>query len=160
MHLGRKPRSEIHNFLNIDPNQGKLFFSEKPDTLPIYSFSGSGKDRDQLMMKTPRRSRKAVSSEHSFYFLEKNLIKGKFEGPYEEVPQLAVAGTKHTVTTDSGKIIHRKRISNPLEIFQEGFTQRGTNPRDSEGRWTKQRSIEDRLEEPGPSTEPIIVHRS
>ena len=72
MHMGRKPRLELHNFLNLDPNGKKQFLSEKPDTLPVYTFGGSGGDTDQLVMKTPRKTKKTVSDKYPCYFLEKN----------------------------------------------------------------------------------------
>ena len=34
--------------------------------------------------------------------------KSKFESEYNTKPQIAVAGTKRTITTNTNKIIHRK----------------------------------------------------
>ena len=149
--MGRKPRLELHNFLNIDPEVKKKFILEKPDTLPIYTFGGSGGDTDQLIMKTPRKSKRTVSNEYPFYFLERKLAKGKFEGPYKNQPIKAIRGNEHTVTTEDGRTIHRKRISKPLRMFQEGPSMRGTNPRDSEGRWMRPLEREQEDEIPGPS---------
>ena len=57
-----------------------------------------------------------------------------------------MGGTDHTVMTQDGRIIHKKRISKPLKIFQEGPSLRGQNPRDSIGRWTRMNSqTEERL---------------
>ena len=106
----------------------------------MYTFGGSGGDTDQLVMKTPRKTKKTVSDKYPFYFSRKKLVKGKFEGPYQENPQIAVSGTDHTVMTQDGRIIHKKRISKPLKIFQEGPSLRGQNPRDSIGRWTRMNS--------------------
>ena len=36
--------------------------------------------------------------------------------------QTAVSGTKHTVTTDKNKTVHRKLISNPLPFQQTATT--------------------------------------
>ena len=44
----------------------------------------------------------------------KKRNRDKFESVYEYKPQTEVAGTKHTIATDTNKIIHRKRISKPL----------------------------------------------
>ena len=39
---------------------------------------------------------------------------------------MAVAGTKHTIITDTNEIIHRKRASKPLnQIFQNPLSRRG-----------------------------------
>ena len=50
--------------------------------------------------------------------LKKNLNKKSLEGRFQKHLQTAVKGTEHTVTTDTGKIIHRKFISDPI-IFQK-----------------------------------------
>ena len=44
---------------------------------------------------------------------------------YENKPQTAVAATKHTLVTDTNKIIRRKRISKPLNpTFQNPLSGR------------------------------------
>ena len=48
---------------------------------------------------------------------KKNHNKKSLEGRFQKKLQTAVSGTEHTVTTDTGKIIHRKFISEPI-IFQ------------------------------------------
>ena len=134
MHFGRKPRSEINNYLGVEPKvTGNQCVLAKPDTVAIYSFG----DTDQLIMKTPRKSRKPVSKNLPFYFLEKKPIKNKFEGSYQNQPKKAITETEHTVTTEDGRVIHKKLISKPLQMFQEKVTLRGTNPRDQGGRWTR-----------------------
>ena len=53
--------------------------------------------------------------------------------------QTAVAGTKHTITTDTNKIIHRKLISKPLpSSFQNPLSRRGENARGPDGQFTQQ----------------------
>ena len=53
-------------------------------------------------------------------------------------PNIAVSGTKHTVTTPNGRIIHERCISKPLNNFnQDCNNNRGTGPRGPEGRFTK-----------------------
>ena len=48
---------------------------------------------------------------------------------------MAVAGTKHTITTDTNNIIHRKRVSKPLtNAFQNPLSRSGENPREPDGR--------------------------
>ena len=56
---------------------------------------------------------------------------------YENKPHMAVAGTKHTIITDTNKIIHGKRASKPLnQIFQNPLSRRGENPSGKDGRFT------------------------
>ena len=107
LHYGRKPNTEMSNLLKLD-NLEKLTkhsVSAKPDTLQVYSFSGAGGVSDQLPMK-PKKNANGVSS-YPFLFLEKNInvVNLKVHTP---VNQLAISGTKHTVTTPYGKILHRK----------------------------------------------------
>ena len=84
-------------------------------------------------MKTPRKLKEDVSNKFPF-FLERKQNRDKFESMYENKPQMAVAGTKHTIITDTNKIIHR--ASKPLnQTFQIPLSRRGENPRGKEGRF-------------------------
>ena len=68
-HYGRKPRTEIHNDLNISPNKQNV--SAKSYTPQVYTFfNGSGKN-DQLVVKTPRNLKENVSNNFLYQFLEK-----------------------------------------------------------------------------------------
>ena len=60
---------------------------------------------------------KKPTSSVSIIFYEKNYKEGSLESKF----QIAVSGTKHTITTDKNKTIHRKLISNPLH-FQQATT--------------------------------------
>ena len=53
-----------------------------------------------------------------FKFYEKNYKKDSLDSKFKNKIQTAVSGTKHTVTTDKNKMIHRKLISNPLPFQQ------------------------------------------
>ena len=138
LHYGRSPNTEVSNLLNLDSLK-KLTensISAKPDTLQVYSFSGAGGVSDQLPMK-PKKNDKGVSN-YPFLFLEKKHQKSKFESAYMDKPNIAVSGTKHTVTTPNGRIIHKKCISKPLNNFnQDCNNNRGTGPRGPDGRFTK-----------------------
>ena len=50
-------------------------------------------------------------------------------------PQLAVWGTKHTITTPNGRILHRKMISKPISNFIQEQNNRGIGPREPDGRF-------------------------
>ena len=140
-HYGRKPRTEVTSFLNIPTNVNK-FISAHPETLQVYSFANGKDEYDQLIMKTPRKLKCDVSNKFPYQFLEMKQNKNKFESKYETKPQTAVAGTKHTITTETNKTIHRKLISKPLpKTFQNPLSRRGENRRGPDGRFATQTEI-------------------
>ena len=146
-HYGRKPRTEIHNYLNISPNK-HYNVSARPETLQVYTFTNGNEAYDQLVMKAPRKLKEDVSNKFPYLLLEKKQNKEKFESAYKNKPQTAVAGTKHIITTDKNKIIHRKRISKPLNpIFQNPLSRRGENPRGKDGRFLQQGQLDEDTEE-------------
>ena len=125
LHYGRKPNTEKSNLLKLD-NKKKLTNHSvlaKPDTLQVYSFNGAGGVSDQLPMK-PKKNAKGVGN-YPFLFLEKKHQSNKFESVYSDKPQLAVSGTKHTVITPNGRILHRKMISKPIPEFSQEQNNRG-----------------------------------
>ena len=137
-HYGRKPRTEVTSFLNLPTNVNK-FISAHPETLQVNSFANGKDEYDQLIMKTPRKLKCDVSNKFPYQFLEMKQNKNKFESKYETKPQTAVAGTKHTITTDTNKTIHRKLISKPLpNTFQNSLSRRGENRRGPDGRFATQ----------------------
>ena len=58
---------------------------------------------------------------YPFTFYEKAHTKSSLGSKFENKPQTAIYGTKHTITTDKNKTIHRKLISNPIP-FQNTTT--------------------------------------
>ena len=121
LHYGRKRNTEISNLLKLD-NLKELTnhsVSAKPDTLQVYSFNGAG------------------ASNYPFLFLEKEHQGNKFESAYSDKPQLAVSGTKHTVTTPNGRILHRKMISQPISKVYQEQNNRGIGPRGPDGRFIR-----------------------
>ena len=134
-HYGRKPRTELTNYLNL-PTGNNEYISAQPETLQVYSFNNGKGGYDQLIMKTPRKLKCDVSNNFPYKFLEKRQTKNKFESEYQTKPQTAVAGTKHTITTDTKKVIHRKLASKPLpNSFQNPLSRRGENRRGIDGRF-------------------------
>ena len=120
---------EIHIFLNKPPNKNYKV-SARSETLQVYSFTNGNGAYNQLVMKNPRKLKENVNNKFPYLFLEKKHNRDKFQSMYENKPQIAVARTKHTVVTDSNKIIHRKCISKPLNpIFQNLLSRRMENPR-------------------------------
>ena len=104
-------------------------------------------------MKVKRKStaKDPVSNEFPFTFLERKHQKGKFESGYEHRLQTAIHGTKHTVTTSSGRTIHRKLISKPIIDLQEN-SQRGKGPRNSNGTFARKETVQ-ADQSPGPSSQ-------
>ena len=89
-------------------------------------------------MKTPRKLKEDVSDNFPYLFLERKQNRDKFESMYENKPQKAVVGTKHTIITDKNKTIHKKIASKPInEIFQNPLSRRGENPEVKDERFTK-----------------------
>ena len=85
----------------------------------------------------PKKNDKGISN-YPFHFLEKKHQKSKFESAYMAEPNIAVSGTKHTVTTPNGRVIYKKCISKPLNNFnQDCNNNRGTGPRGPDGQFTK-----------------------
>ena len=60
--------------------------------------------------------------EYPFKLYEKNYKKRSMEKKFKNKVQTAASGTKHTLTTDKNKTIHRKLISNPLPFEQATST--------------------------------------
>ena len=88
-------------------------------------------------MKTPRKLKSDVSTNLPYKFLEKKKQnKNKFESEYLTKPQTAVAGTKHTITTDTNKIRRWKFLGEPLpNSFQNSLSRWGKNKRGMNGRF-------------------------
>ena len=131
LHHDRKPRTELTNIIK----DGKSFLSNWSELsvsapnrpkIPIYV----GRDADgeitnhMVMARTKTEERQLASESKSpkkrssvrypFKFLEKRHNRKSLEGRFQSKIQIAVSGTENTVKTDTGKIIHRKFISDPL----------------------------------------------
>ena len=132
LHHGRKPRTELTKVVK----DGKSFLSdwtelsvlaEKKPKIPIYvSRNEEGDVTNYLVMAKTKAEEKAVDkqpkkknsvSEFPFKFVEKKYNRKSLEGKFQTEIQTAISGTEHTITTDCGKVIHRKHISGPL-VFQ------------------------------------------
>ena len=61
------------------------------------------------------------NSNYPFTFYEKTRTKSSLGVKFDNKPQTAIFGTKHTITTDKNRTIHRKVISNPIP-FQNTAT--------------------------------------
>ena len=73
------------------------------------------KAEEKAVDKQPKK--KNSLGEFPFKFVEKNYNRKSLEGKFQTKIQTAISGTEHTITTDCGRVIHRKHISGPL-VFQ------------------------------------------
>ena len=89
-HYGRKPRTELTNYLNLSPNAETNMISAKPETLQVYIFANNEGQHNQLVMKAPRKLKEDVSNKFPYLFLEKKVNKTKFESASDTKPQIAV----------------------------------------------------------------------
>ena len=65
---------------------------------------------------------------------------------YEQKPQTAVAGTKHTMVPNTNKILHKKRASKPLNpIFQNPQLRQGENPMGRDLRFTQIEQLDENV---------------
>ena len=150
LHHGRKPRTELTNLMKT----GKSFLSNWSEMsisanhrpkIPIYvTRNGDGEVSNHIVMARTKAEEKAQAEKspkknsvgnYPFQFFEKNHNKKSLEGRFQKHLKTAVKGTEHTVTTDTGKIIHRKFISDPI-IFQK---ERKTAPKIGDTITTKNR---------------------
>ena len=60
-----------------------------------------------------------------------------FESAYSDKSQIAISGTKHTVTTPNGNLLHRKKNIKPITDFVQKKSNRGNGPRGPDGQFTK-----------------------
>ena len=99
-----------------------------------------------ISSKSPRKLKEDVSQKFPNLFLERKQNRDKIESMYENKPQMAVGGTKHTIITDTNEIIHRKRASKPInQIFQNPLSRRGENARGKDGRFTTTEQQEENI---------------
>ena len=127
LHLGREPGTKRSNL--------KKAISVNSKDLSVYiTRNSAGEITDHLVMskkKTndPKYRRgmtftqkwkpsntvsKEKNTNYPFTFFKKTHTKCSLGSKFKNKPLIAVSGTKHTVTTDKNKILHRKLISNPI----------------------------------------------
>ena len=127
LHFGREPGTKLSNLKNAISVDSKglsiyitcnsageithhLVMSKKKTNDPIY--------RRGMPFTQKQKPSNTVSNEknttYPFTFPEKAHTKCSHGSKFKNKPLMAVSGTKHTVTTDENKILHRKLISNPI----------------------------------------------
>ena len=134
LHHSRKPRTEITNIIE----EGKSFLSNslelpvlannRPKIRIYVNRNGEGEVSNHLVMARPKTEKKTLPEKspkkknsvgrYPFHFFEKNHNKISLEGRFQKNLQTAVDGTEHTVTTNTGKSLHRKFIWDPI-VFQK-----------------------------------------
>ena len=131
LHFGRKPRTKLTNVKNAISADSKdlsvyitrsstgeindhLVMSKKKTTDPKYR-------RGMTFSQTKQPLNTVSTNKYPFSFYEKNYKTNSLRSKFSNKLQTDISGTKHTVTTDKNKVIHRKLISNPLP-FQNNTT--------------------------------------
>ena len=134
LHHGRKPRTELTNLVKTEKSflsnwsETSISANSRPE-IPIYVTRNEDGEVSNHIVMTRTKAEENVLAEKSpkkknsvsnylFRFFEKNHNKKSLEGRFQKHQQTAVKGTEHTVTTDIGKTMHRKFISDPI-IFQK-----------------------------------------
>ena len=80
-----------------------------------YLVKAKTKAKEKAVNKLPKK--KNWVSKFPSKLVEKHYNRKSLEGKFQKKIQTAVSGTELTVTTESGKVIHRKHISEPI-LFQ------------------------------------------
>ena len=125
--FGREPGTKLSNLKNA--------YSVDSKDLSVYiTRNSAGEITDHLVMSKKKindakyrrgmtftqkqKQSNTVSNEkntnYPFSFFEKAHTKCSLGSKFKKIPLIAVSGTKHTVTTDKNKILHRKLIYNPI----------------------------------------------
>ena len=143
-HFGRKPRTKLSNLKNA--------ISVDSKELSVYiTRNSTGEITDHLVMSKkknidPKYRRGMTFTQNKkpsitvsngknynypFTFYEKALTKSSLGSKFENKPQTAIYGTKHTITTDKNKTIRRKLISNPIPFQNTTTPKKRINTRQS-----------------------------
>ena len=128
-HFGRAPRTIISNLKNsvsVDSKDLSVYITRKSDReitdhLVMSKKTVEPKFRRGMTFSQTKKPTSSVSMnkfEYLFKLYEINYKKRSMESKVKNKIQTAVSGTKHTITTDKNKIIHRKLNSNPLPFQQ------------------------------------------
>ena len=80
-----------------------------------YLVMAQTKAEEKAAEKEPKK--KSSVSEYPFEFVEKNYNKRHSKKNSKRKKQIEVSWTKHAVTTEDGKLIHRRHLSGPI-LFQ------------------------------------------
>ena len=133
-HFGRKPRTKLSNLTNaisVDSKDLSVYITRNSTgEITDYLVMSKKKNNDPkyrrgMTFTQNKKPSNTVSNgknhNYPFTFYEKAQTKSSLGSKFENKPQIAISGTKHTITTDKNKTIHRKLISNPIP-FQNTAT--------------------------------------
>ena len=143
-HFGRQPRTKLSNLKNaisVDSKELSVYITrnstgEITDHLVMSKKKSNGpKYRRGMTFTQKKKQSNTVSSDRNsnyiFTFDEKTRIKSSLGSKFDNKPQTAISGTKHTVTTDKNRSIHRKLISNPIPVQNTATPTKRMNTRQS-----------------------------
>ena len=119
-HFGRAPTtklSKLKNSVSVDSRDLSVYITrnsagEITDHLVMSKKKTvEPKFRQGMAFSQTKKPTSLVSMnnfEYPFNFYEKNYKNGSLESKFKNKIQSAVTGTKHTITTDTNKNVHRK----------------------------------------------------
>ena len=127
-HFGRATRTKLCNLKNaisVDSKDLSVYITrntagEITDHLVRSKKTVEPKFRRGMTFSQSKKPTNTVSTNkfnYPFKLYEKNYKKNSLDSKFKNKIQTAVSGTKHTITTDKNKVMHRKLISNSL-FFQ------------------------------------------
>ena len=156
-HFGRKPRTKLSNLKNaisVDSKKLSLYITrnstgEITDNLVMSKRkSNDPKYRRGMTFTQNKKPSNRVSNGKNYNypvtFYEKAHTKSSLGSKFENKPQTEISGTKHTITTDKNKTIHRKLISNPIPFQNTATPTKRINTRQSTEQSSCSKTNEDR----------------
>ena len=127
LHFGREPGTKLSNpknAISVDSEDLSVYITRNSaDEITDHLVMSKKKTNDPkyrmgMTFTQKQKQLNTVSNEkntnYPFTFLEKAHTKCSLGSKFKNKPLIAVSGTKHTVTTDKNKILHRKLISNSI----------------------------------------------
>ena len=142
LHFGREAGTKLSNLKNA--------ISVNSKDLSVYiTRNSAGEITDHLVMSKKKTNdpkyrrgmtftqkqkpsntvNKEKNTNYPFTFFGKTHTKCSLGSKFKNKPLIAVSGTKHTVTTDKNKILHRKLMSNPIPFQATTTPTKGINTR-------------------------------
>ena len=124
LHFGREPGTKSSNLKianSVDSKDLSVFITRNSAgeiTDHLVMSKNDPKYRRGMTFTKKQKPSNTVSIEkntnYPFTFFDKAHTKCSLGSKFKNISLIAVSGTKHTVTTDKNKILHRKLVSNPI----------------------------------------------
>ena len=124
LHIGREPWTKLSNLkkdISVDSKRLSVYITRNS----VGEITGDVKEKNKRpnlwerndlrpIQKPSQTGSNGKTFKYPFSFFEKEHTKSSLGNKINNKPLTAVSGTKHTVTTDKNKTLHRKLISHPI----------------------------------------------